>query len=128
MKITIQVPDDTIDRFTPYVTKNKDLAHVLSDHLRHFAHIPLHERWIHVSPAQRKALEAALGDLPISDGTHLLKRIIAHASVHIGKVQVKLTAGQIREISERAKRNKRSPEAEVDAKIAEIATDYARAV
>ncbi len=129
MRVEIEIPDEEAALYERYTTTTKPaLTDVLAYQLSRFSSVNPKERWLLISPEDRREVERALGELSVSNGAMLVRRIKAHASVHLGKRQIMLSAGQLREIEARAKRNGKDPQVELDRLLAEIMRDYTGAV
>ncbi len=129
MKVEIHIDDDTYALYSRYTsTSRPNTIDAMEHQLERFSGMNPKERWLLVSPESRHAIEHALGDLTIPNAAMLVKRILAHASVTLGKHQINLTANQMKEIEQRAVRNNRDPKLEVERIMRDIMRDYTRAV
>lgn len=129
MKLEIQIPDEAYALYSRYTTGGRPTPiDVINHQVERFAAMDPRERWLMISPESRHAIEHALGDVSISSATILVRRILAHASIHLGKIHVNLSAGQLREIEDRAKRNGREPTEEVQRILGEVMRDFTGAV
>ena len=129
MKAEIQIDDDTYALYARYTSTARPTPIDAIEHqLKRFAAMNPKERWVLISPESRQAIEHALGGLSVPNAAMLIKRILAHASVHLGTHHINLTANQMKEIEQRAARNNRDPKLEVERIMGDIMRDYTRAI
>lgn len=129
MKLEITIPDNTFATYATYTSASRPTPVDAIEHqLERFSALNPKDRWLLISPEHRQAIESALGGLSVSNTAKLVSRIQAHASVHLGKQQIMLSTGQLREIEDRAKRNGKDPKVELERILGEIMRDYTRAI
>ncbi len=110
MRITI--PDDLAERVQSLLP-DKPLDFVVAFQLQRFATIDPRERIIVVRQQDRQALERILDNGSITSAEELRLAVEKRGKITLGGVALQFTQAQLREIERRARKNKRSAEAEM---------------
>ena len=110
MRITI--PDDLAERVQSLLL-DKPLDFVVAFQLQRFATIDPRERLIVVRQQDRQALERILDNGSITSAEELRLAVEKRGKITLGGVALQFTQAQLREIERRARKNKRSAEAEM---------------
>ena len=110
MRITI--PDDLAERLQALLPE-KPLDELVTFQLQRFSTIDPRERIIVVRQQDRQALERVLDNGSITSAEELRFAVEKRSKITLGGVALQFTQAQLREIERRARKNKRSAEAEM---------------
>ncbi len=110
MRITI--PDDLADRLQTLLPE-KPIEEIVTFQLQRFATIDPRERILIVHQRDRQALERILDNGSITSAEELRSAVEKRGKITMGGVALEFSQAQLREIERRARKNKRSAEAEM---------------
>lgn len=128
MKLTLTIPDDVFEAYVKQAGRATFEELVVND-LTWASATPAKDRWLLLTPADRRLLEQALGGLPVADFDHLITRLRNLAGVRLGKEQrFSFTPAQLAEIHRRAARLGHDPEIEVEDMYKQIVSEFVKAI
>lgn len=104
MKITIQLDDGVAERYASRLRPKQTLEQILAVQLMRFAAIDPRDRVLIILPEERHRLEELTTRLPLISIADLTKRVADLAEISIGRIRLRFTPPQLRELQHRAKR------------------------
>jgi hypothetical protein len=114
VKTTIQIADDLYDRYSAQAEGMQQRGQavtaeeLMADRLDRFKAVEPGDRVVVIDPAARQELEHILSGGSLFDASDLVKKVKAAISISIGDIRLDFTPGQMRELSNIARRNGRT--------------------
>lgn len=113
VKTSVNLPESLFEQYKK-IAGSKPVNNILEAQLQRYVDIPANERILIVAGQDRVALEALFGGIHILTVPDLIARIKRLCNVKFGEVDIPLTAAEAEEIDNRARRNNRTPQEEVE--------------
>lgn len=115
MKVTLSIPDDTyaLYEISAKLAK-KTLEGFIVSRLQDFQELGPNDRYLFIRGEARQQLEKLLGGLPITTPQDLLQKVSKFSTFALGECEITLSEGELKELHRMAKRNNRTPQAEME--------------
>lgn len=116
MKFTLQTSDDLYDHYHTQAESMQGNGasvtpeEVMADRLERFKDVSPSDRVVVIDPKSRQALEQILSYGSLQSAEDLVKKVESLASIRIGDIRLDFTPGQMRELANVAKRNRKTVE------------------